>query len=86
MDFGYDVKNYELVTDDPNTLSLQHFDGDYNDSSSFNRSYYSQNRSTTYVDSGAFGKAVSLPNGAAAGVTIPNLSGYSSCCRSSLVM
>ena len=78
MDFGYDVKNYELVTDDPNTLSLQHFDGDYNDSSSFNRSYYSQNRSTTYVDSGAFGKAVSLPNGSAAGVTIPNLSSYSS--------
>lgn len=78
LDFGYDVKNYELVTDDPNTLSLQHFDGDYTDSSSFNRSYYSQNRSTNYVDSGAFGKAVSLPNGAAAGVTIPNLSSYSS--------
>lgn len=76
MDFGYDVANYELVTDDPNTLSLQHFDGDYSDSSSYNRSLYSQNRSTNYVDSGAFGKAVSLPNGSAAGVTIPNLSGY----------
>lgn len=78
MDFGYDVRNYELVTDDPNTLSLQHFDGDYTDSSSYNRSFYSQNRSTTYVDSGAFGKAVSLPNGAAAGVTIPGLSDYDS--------
>ncbi len=78
MDFGYDVANYELVTDDPNTLSLQHFDGDYSDSSSYGRSFYSQNRSTNYVDSGAFGKAVSLPNGSAAGVTIPNLSGYDS--------
>ena len=78
MDFGYDVANYELVTDDPNTLSLQHFDGDYTDSSSYNRSFYSQNRSTTYVDSGAFGQAVSLPNGSAAGVTIPNLSSYDS--------
>lgn len=29
LDLGYDVVNYELVTDDPNTLSLQHFDGDY---------------------------------------------------------
>lgn len=78
MDFGYDVANYELVTDDPNTLSLQHFDGDYTDSSSYNRTFYSQNRSTNYVDSGAFGKAVSLPNGSAAGVTIPNLSSYDS--------
>ena len=78
MDFGYDVVNYELVTDDPNTLSLQHFDGDYTDSSSYNRSFYSQNRSTTYVDSGAFGQAVSLPNGSAAGVTIPGLSSYDS--------
>ena len=41
MDFGYDVANYELVTDDPNTLSLQHFDGDYTDSSSYSRSFYS---------------------------------------------
>ena len=78
MDFGYDVKNYELVTDDPNTLSLQHFDGNYDDSSSYGRTFYSQNRSTTYVDSGDFGKAVLLPTGAAAGVTIPNLSGNSS--------
>lgn len=78
LDLGYDVVNYELVTDDPNTLSLQHFDGDYTDSSSYGRNFYSQNRSTTYVDSGAFGKAVSLPNGSAAGVTIPNLSGYDS--------
>ena len=78
MVFGYDVVNYELITDDPNTLSLQHFDGDYNDSSSYGRSFYSQNRSTTYVDSGAFGKALSLPNGSAAGVTIPGLSGYNS--------
>ena len=78
LDFGYDVANYELVADDPNTLSLQHFDGDYNDSSVYGRSFYSQNRSTTYVDSGAFGKAVSLPNGSAAGVTIPGLSGHNS--------
>ena len=77
MDFGYDVANYELVTDDPNTLSLQHFDGDYTDSSSYNRTFYSQNRSNSYVDSGAFGQAVSLPNGSAAGVTIPNLSSNS---------
>ena len=76
LDVGYDVANYELVTDDPNTLSLQHFDGDYTDSSSFNRTFYSENRSTNYVDSGAFGKAVALPNGSAAGVTIPNLSSY----------
>ena len=53
LDFGYGVANYELVADDPNTLSLQHFDGDYNDSSVYGRSFYSQNRSTTYVDSGA---------------------------------
>lgn len=78
LDLGYDVVNYELVTDDPNTLSLQHFDGDYTDSSSYGRDFYSQNRSTTYVDSGAFGKAVSLPSGSAAGVTIPNLSSYDS--------
>ena len=76
LDVGYDVANYELVTDDPNTLSLQHFDGDYTDSSSFNRTFYSENRSTNYVDSGAFGKAVALPNNSAAGVTIPGLSGY----------
>ena len=78
LDLDYDVANYELVTDDPNTLSLQHFDGDYTDSSSFNRTFYSQNRSTNYVDSGAFGKAVTLPSGSAAGVTIPGLSGYNS--------
>jgi len=78
MDTGYDAANYELVTDDPNTLSLQHFDGDYTDSSSYNRAFYSQNRSTNYVDSGAFGKAVALPNGSAAGVTIPGLSSYDS--------
>ena len=78
LDTGYDVANYELVTDDPNTLSLQHFDGDYTDSSSYNRTFYSQNRSTNFVDSGAFGKAVSLPNGSAAGVTIPGLSSYDS--------
>ena len=78
LDLGYDTANYELVADDPNTLSLQHFDGDYNDSSSYGRTFYSQNRSTNYVDSGAFGKAVSLPNGSAAGVRIPNLSSYDS--------
>ena len=78
LDLGYDVANYELVTDDPNTLSLQHFDGNYDDSSSYGRTFYSQNRSTVYVDSGDFGKAVLLPTGASAGVTIPNLSGNSS--------
>lgn len=78
LDLGYDVANYELVTDDPNTLSLQHFDGNYNDSSSYGRTFYSQNRSMQYVDSGAFGQAVLLPIGAAAGVTIPNLSSNSS--------
>ena len=30
------------------------------------------------MDSGAFGKAVTLPSGSAAGVTIPGLSGYNS--------
>lgn len=78
LDVGYEADNYELVTDDPNTLSLQHFDGDYTDSSSYNRTFYSQNRSSQYVDSGAFGQAVKLSSGSAAGVTIPNLSGYSS--------
>lgn len=78
MDVGYDAANYELVTDDPNTLSLQHFDGDYIDSSSYNRSFYSENRSSQYVDSGAFGQAVKLSSGSAAGVTIPDLSSYDS--------
>lgn len=75
---GYDVTNYELVSDDPNTLSLQHFDGDYTDSSSYGRNFYSENRSTNYVDSGAFGQAVKLSSGSAAGVTIPGLSDYDS--------
>lgn len=76
LDLGYDVANYDLVTDDPNTLSLQHFDGDYTDSSSYGRTFYSENRSSNYVDSTAFGKAVKLTSGSAAGVTIPSLSGY----------
>ena len=76
LDLGYDVAPYVLVPDDPNTLSLQHFDGDYTDSSSYGRDFYSVNRSTNYVDSGAFGKAVRLPSGSAAGVTIPGLSSY----------
>src|SRR5699024_5811760 len=63
LDLGYDVANYVLVPDDPNTLSLQHFDGNYTDSSSYGRSFYSENRSTNYVDSGAFGQAVKLPSG-----------------------
>ncbi len=67
-----------LVTDDPNTLSLQHFDGDYTDSSSYNRTFYSENRSTQYVDSSAFGQGVKLSSGSAAGVTIPGLSSYDS--------
>ena len=78
LDLGYDVANYVLVPDDPNTLSLQHFDGDYTDSSSYGRSFYSENRSTNYVDSGAFGQAVKLPSGSAAGITIPGLSDYDS--------
>lgn len=78
LDLGYDVVNYELVTDDPNTLSLQHFDGDYTDSSSYGRSFYSENRSINYVDSGSFNKALNLPTNSAAGVTIPGLSDYDS--------
>lgn len=75
---GYDVVNYELVYDDPDTLSLQHFDSDYTDSSAYGRQFYSVNRSSTFVDSGNFGKAVKLPSGSGAGVTIPNLSANSS--------
>ena len=78
LDLGYDVTNYVLVTDDPNTLSLQHFDGDYTDSSSYGRDFYSVNRSTNYVDSGNFGQALQLPSGSSAGVTIPGLSNYDS--------
>ena len=78
LDLGYDVANYVLVPDDPNTLSLQHFDGDYTDSSSYGRDFYSENRSTNFVDSGAFGQAVKLSSGSAAGVKIPGLSSNSS--------
>lgn len=78
LDLGFDVANYELVTDDPNTLSLQHFDNDYADSSSYGRSFYSENRSNAYVDSGDFGQALKLPSGSAAGVTISGLSSYDS--------
>lgn len=78
LDLGYDVANYVLVPDDPNTLSLQHFDGSYTDSSSYGRDFYSENRSTNYVDSGAFGQAVKISNGSAAGITIPGLSDYGS--------
>lgn len=78
LDLSYDVVNYEMVADDPNVLSLQHFDGSYEDSSVYHRDFYSVNRSTTYVDSGAFGNAVKLPSGSAAGVTIPGLSDYES--------
>lgn len=70
---GYDVTNYELVHDDPDTLSLQHFDGDYLDTSAYGRTFYSENRSTTFVDAGTFGKAVKLTSGSAAGVVIPTL-------------
>lgn len=74
---GYDVTNYVLVPDDPDTLSLQHFDGNYDDSSAYGRFFYSENRSTTYVDSGDFNKAVKLSSGSAAGVFIPSLSSKS---------
>ena len=73
LDLGYDVVNYDIIVDDPNTLSLQHFDGNYFDSGSFNLDFYSENRSTTYVDSGEFGQAVKLPSGSAAGIEIPAL-------------
>lgn len=72
------IQNIKKNINHANTLSLQHFDTDYSDSSSYNRTFYSQNRSSNFVDAGAFGKAVSLPNGSAAGVTIPGLSNYSS--------
>ena len=78
---GYDVTNYQLISDDPNTLSLQHFDGDYTDSSSFSREFYSANRSTQYVDTGVFGKAVRLAGavsgGPEVGVVIDELSNLS---------
>ena len=74
---GYDVTNYVLVPDDPDTLSLQHFDGNYDDSSAYGNSFYSENRSTTYVDSGDFNKAVKLSSGSSAGVSIPILSSKS---------
>lgn len=70
---GYDVTNYELVSDDPNTLSLQHFDGNYEDSSSYGRNFHSVNRSTNYVDSGSFGRAVQLAANSEAGIVIPGL-------------
>ena len=75
---GYDVVNYELVPDDPDTLALLHFDGNYDDSSAYGRAFYSENRSTSYVDSGDFNKAVKLPSGSAAGVNIPGLTANSS--------
>ena len=74
---GYDVTNYVLVPDDPDTLSLQHFDGNYDDSSAYGNSFFSINRSTTYVDSGDFNKAVKLSSGSAAGAKIPSISSFS---------
>lgn len=73
LDLGYDVTNYVLVPDDPDTLSLQHFDGNYTDSSAYGRAFHSVNRSVNYVDSGAFGKAVQLGATSEAGVVIPDL-------------
>ena len=59
MDTQFSGGNYELVTDDPNTLSLQHFDGSYVDSSSYNRDFYADPiRSPSYVDDGDFGQGV----------------------------
>lgn len=75
---GYDVTNYVLVPDDPDTLSLQHFNDNYDDSSAYGRSFYSENRSTIYVDSLDFGKAVKLSSGSAAGVSISDITSYSS--------
>ena len=57
---------------------MQHFDAEYTDSSAYGRQYFSVNRSTSFVDSGSFGKAVKLSSGSGAGVTIPNLSSFSS--------
>lgn len=71
LDLGYDVTNYVLVPDDPNTLSLQHFDGNYEDSSAYERNFHSVNRSVNYVDAGAFGKAVQLSSTSEAGIVIP---------------
>ena len=73
LDLGYDVTNYVLVPDDPNTLSLQHFDGNYEDSSAYERNFHSVNRSVNYVDAGAFGKAVQLGSTSEAGIVIPGL-------------
>lgn len=75
LDISLGAANYDLITDDTNTLSLQHFDSEYSDSSTYGREFYSVNRSTTYVDAGAFGKAVKLASGSAAGVKIPGLGG-----------
>lgn len=73
--YGYDVVNYSMVPENDDLLSLQHFDGTYDDSSAFGREFYSVNRSTTYVDAGDFGQALKLPNGSEAGVKIPELAG-----------
>ncbi len=74
-DYGF--ANYELMTEDPDTLALLHFDGDYNDSSAYNRTRYDGGmRSTTYVDTGVFGKAVKFDGAYKAGVKIPDLGSY----------
>lgn len=78
LDLGYDVTNYELIVDDPNTLALLHFDGNYSDSSGYARNAYVVYPSTQFVDTGAFGKAVKLQSGYIAGVQIPGLSDLSS--------
>lgn len=73
----YSGGNYDLVTEDENTLSLQHFDGDYADSSAYEQAFYANpNRSTTYIGAGDFGQAVSLSSGQRAGITISNLTSY----------
>lgn len=75
---GYDVVNYDLVVEDVNTLSLQHFDKSYSDVSAYGRQFYSELRSTDYVDSGDFGYALKLPSGSAAGATILDLNTFGS--------
>lgn len=74
----YSGGNYDLVTEDENTLSLQHFDGNYLDSSAYERTPHMVNRSMEYVDTGDFGQALSLTKDMEAGVKIPGLSDHTS--------
>ena len=76
----YGAANYETVIEDPDTLSLQHFDGNYDDLSAYGREPYFVNRSLDYVDTGDFGQAVNLASGSIVGVTIPELTSNTALC------